>query len=167
MTAYEIASQEENVTPWDALLKSVRRRAARVTLVDSFLEAAWAQHRADCAAHDGEPGWNPDVPGAEVRRWLTESRNEERLLARTSKMAIDAGVAKMLVERDRLEGRLLADALVAGLDILNLTAEQRMQALGAAQRALTAIADNGQDAADNHTIIPGVTTDDDPDKDDA
>jgi hypothetical protein len=163
MTAFDVAAQD-NVSPWDALLLTVRRRSARVRMIDQVLAAAWEQHRRMCAEHPDDPQWNPDVPSSEVRTWLVESRNEDRLLARTAKMAIDAGVAKMLVERDRLEGRLLADALVAGLDALELTTEQRMKALGEAQRALTAIADPDDDPRPK--TIPGIaTTDPDPDSD--
>jgi hypothetical protein len=162
MTAFEIAA-EENVSPWDALLLAVRRRAARVRMIDRVLAAAWEQHRVLCQQHDGDPLWNPEVPNPEVRSWMVESRNEERLMTRVAKMAIDAGVAKMMIERDQLEGRLLADALVAGLDSLDLTADQRMKALGEAQRVLTQI--GGSDdlpgiSPHTGTIIPGVTTDD-------
>jgi len=74
---------------------------------------------------------NPDVPNDTVRTWLIESRNEERLLTRAAKMAIDAGVADALVRRIELEGQLAVDALVAGLDVLDLPGEQRMLALSA------------------------------------
>jgi hypothetical protein len=158
MTAFDTAA-EDNISPWDALLLTVRRRSARVRLVDGFLAAAIDQHRELCRAHDGDPQWDPDVPSDDVRKWLTESRNEERLLSRAAKMAIDAGVAKMIVERDQLEGRLLADALVAGLDALNLTTEQRMLALGEAQRALASVAES------TSPTIPGIIVDPGKDED--
>lgn len=155
MAAFELADYED-VSPWDALLLAVRRRAARVRVVDKFLDAALAQHAA-AAAED--PTLDPNVPGDEVRKWLTESRNEERLLARTAKMAVDAGVAKMLIERQQLEGQMIADVLVAALDVLNLTPEQRMLALGEVQRQLVQAA--GQDAPDRPDTIPGVDEDGD------
>ena len=105
------------------------------------------------------------MPGAEVRVWLVESRNEERLLTRAAKMAIDAGVAKMMVERDQLAGRLLADALVAGLDKLNLTADQRMQALGEAQKVFLSAAGDPPEL-DQQRSIPGILLDDDDKKED-
>jgi hypothetical protein len=133
MTAFDVAA-EEAVSPWDALLLAVRRRAARVRSVDRVLDAAWIEHRRLCEA---DPTYgNPDVPGDEVRKWLVESRNEERLLTRSAKMAIDAGVADALVRRLEVEGRLAVDALLAGLDVLDLTTEQRMKALSTMHGAL-------------------------------
>jgi hypothetical protein len=161
MDAFDIAA-EENVSPWDALLQSVRRRAARVIVIDRIIQAAWDQHRGLCEQAEEGSRLDPNVPPEEVCIWMGESRNEERLLTRASKMAIDAGVAKMLIERDQLEGRLLADALVAGLDALDLTTEQRMTALGEAQKTLTAIA--GIDEVVGPSAIPGVQTDDNDDK---
>lgn len=167
MLAFDIAA-EDNISPWDALLKAVRRRSARVRVIDGILDAAWNQHRELCRMHDGDPQWNPDVPPDSVRMWLAESRNEERLLTRTSKMAIDAGVAKMLIERDQLEGRLLADAMVAGLDALNLTAEQRMLALGEAQKALESYATGTSTPhiIEGDSVIPGIDLNDESDNDD-
>jgi hypothetical protein len=161
MEAFDIAA-EENVSPWDALLQSVRRRAARVHVIDRIVQAAWDQHRRVCEQAEEGSHLDPNVPPEEVRIWMAESRNEDRLLTRASKMAIDAGVAKMLIERDQLEGSLLADALVAGLDALDLTTEQRMMALGEAQKTLTAIA--GADEFAGQSAIPGVRTDDSDDK---
>lgn len=133
--AFDLAEYED-VSPWDALLLAVKRRAARVRTVDGILDAAWDEHRRLCAA---DPTYgNPDVPSDDVRKWLTESRNEERLLSRSAKMAVDAGVAKIMVERNQLEGKLIADVIVASLDVLDLTSEQRMRALTEAQRQLTA-----------------------------
>jgi hypothetical protein len=133
MTAFDIAA-EEDVSPWDALLLAVRRRAARVRAVDRIIEQAWADHRALCAA---DPTYgNPEVPSAEVRTWMTESRNEERLMTRAAKMAVDAGVAEAVVRHMELAGRRAVDALVAGLDVLELSSEQRIRALEAAHREL-------------------------------
>jgi len=136
MQAFSIAD-EDDVSPWDALLLTVRRRAARVRYVDSVLESAIAAHRKRCAdpANDGA-NLDPDVPPAEVRSWMAESRAEERLLARASKLAVDAGVADAVVRRLELEGRLVTDALLAGLDALQLTPDQRLKALSATHQAL-------------------------------
>lgn len=123
MQAFEI-SEYENVSPWDALLLAVRRRAARVRAIDKILDAAWQAHR------EREEG-NPNVPGPEVRTWLAESRDEERLLIRASKMAIDAGVAEESLRRSKLDGKRIVDTLIAGIDVLDLEPGQRMKALAA------------------------------------
>jgi len=133
MTAFDIAA-EDDVSPWDALLIAVRRRAARVRAVDRIIDAAWTDHRQLCEA---DPNYgNPEVPNEQVRVWMAESRNEERLMARTAKMAIDAGVAEAVVRHMEVAGRRAVDALVAGLDSLELTSEQRIRALEAAHLEL-------------------------------
>jgi hypothetical protein len=62
-----------------------------------------------------------------------------RIIERRAKMlGLDATEPLSIVlERHRdLEGQLVADALAAALDVLGLTEEQRMAALGAAQQRL-------------------------------
>lgn len=127
---FEIAGESE-ITPWDALLLAVRRRARRVEWCDAMAQAALEIVRAERGADA--------LPDDSVRAWLTESRNEERLMTRSAKMAIDAGVAEAVIRRLELEGRLVTETLVAGLDALELTPDQRMHALEAAHRKLLAI----------------------------
>jgi hypothetical protein len=116
-------ADEEQISPWDALLRATRLAANRVSWVDQQLAAA-------IAANDGDEA----VPV--VRGWLKESRNERNLLARTAKAAIDAGVAERLVRQVELEGKLVAEVLGRTLDALELTAEQRQQAFAVAHREL-------------------------------
>lgn len=138
--AFQLGNEAE-LSPWDALLLAVRRRAARVRWVDSVIAELIAQEQKEAQELDQEEGREPQpppAPSAEVRAWLTESRNEERLLTRAAKMAVDAGVADAVVRRLELEGRLVTDALVAGLDSLQLSSEQRLRALSTMHRALAA-----------------------------
>jgi hypothetical protein len=118
----EIA-REENVSPWDALLRATRLAANRVAWVDRQLASVVAEH-------DGEPF------ALEVRQALSESRKERTLLARTAKSAVDAGVAERLVRQVELEGRLVAEVLGRTLDALELTVEQRQTAFTVAHREL-------------------------------
>jgi len=155
MTAFDIA-EHENVSPWDALLLAVRRRAQRVRAVDRIIELAWEDHRALCLA-DPNHG-NPEVPNDEVRKWMIESRNEERLMTRAAKMAVDAGVADAVVRRLELEGQLAGDALMAALDTLSLTPDQRITALSTMHRKLMQISGGGMDTPD---VINGFATDTD------
>jgi hypothetical protein len=124
MDAFNAAAEIE-ISPWDALLVAVRRRAARVRWVDSVIEEMVTQHKKEME-HEGID--NP-LPPDGVRVWMEESRREERMFTRSAKMAVDAGVADAVVRRLELEGRLVTDALVAGLDVLPLTPEQRLRAL--------------------------------------
>lgn len=120
--AMEIA-REENISPWDALLRSTRLAANRVAWVDRQLAEVVARH-------DGEPF------ALEVRQALQESRKERQLLARTAKSAVDAGVAERLVRQVELEGRLVAEVLGRTLDALELTVDQRQVAFQVAHREL-------------------------------
>src|SRR5213079_1408474 len=118
-------AREEHITPWDALLKSVRLAAGRVSWVDEQLTQA-------VRANDG------DMNQPNVAKWLKESRLERTLLAKMGKAAIDAGVAERMVRQVELEGQLVAEALVHALDVLELNAEQRTIAPKAAHaHALT------------------------------
>lgn len=126
--ALEIA-REEHITPWDALLKSVRLAAGRVSWVDDQLALAVRQN-------DG------DMNQPNVAKWLKESRLERTLLAKMGKAAIDAGVAERMVRQVELEGQLVAEALVHALDVLELTSEQRTLALEAAHARLLSASGN-------------------------
>jgi len=108
---------------------AVRRRAARVQWVDNVITEIIKQH----IDSDGDPNIPPD----EVKPWLMESRKEEQLMVRSAKLAIDAGVAEAVVRRLEMEGKVITDALVAGLDSLELTPEQRMTALSVMHNQLT------------------------------
>jgi hypothetical protein len=123
--ALDIA-RELNVTPWEALLKSVRVAAARAAWVD--------QQLADSVRrHDGE------MAAAEIRGWLKESRLERTLLARMAKAAVDAGVAERIVRQTELEGEIVAEVIGRVIDKLALTAEQRVLAFDEAHRQLLAL----------------------------
>lgn len=123
--ALDIA-RELNVTPWEALLKSVRVAAARAAWVDQQLADAVRRN-------DGEPG-TPEVKG-----WLKESRLERTLLARMAKSAVDAGVAERLVRQTELEGEIVAEVIGRVLDKLGLPPEQRVLAFDEAHRQLLAL----------------------------
>jgi hypothetical protein len=116
-------AREENVSPWDALLRATRLAANRVAWVDQRLAEVTARH-------DGEPF------AVEVRQALAESRKERTLLARTAKSAVDAGVAERLVRQVELEGRLVAEVLGRTLDALELSQDQRQTAFAVAHREL-------------------------------
>jgi len=120
--ALEVA-RELDVSPWEALLLAVRRAAGRVAWVDEQLVEA-------TRAHDG------DVNHKDVTKWLSESRKERTLLARTAKAAIDAGVAERLVRQVELEGRVVAEVLGRVLDRLSLDPDQRQLAFATAHEEL-------------------------------
>lgn len=122
VAALEVA-RELNINPWEALLKNVRLAAGRVAWVDEQLSEAVRRN-------DG------DMQKPEIARWLKESRLERTLMAKMAKAAIDGGVAERMVRQVELEGQLVAAAVLAALDKLELTTDQRTLALEAAHQQL-------------------------------
>jgi len=116
-------ARELNVSPWEALIKTVRLSAGRVAWVDEQLREATRRN-------DGEES------AAEVRIWLKESRDERTHLAKVSKAAIDAGVAERLVRNVELEGQLVAEVIGRVLDKLSLDPAVRVLAFEEAHRQL-------------------------------
>lgn len=125
--AQEIAT-ERNVTPHEALLDLVRTATGRAAYVDTVISERLRQHV--------ENGGDPLDPPSTLTSWLKHSREERRLAAATAKQAVDAGVMVALERRLDLEGELVASALSAALDSLDLDHDQRVRALGAAQQHL-------------------------------
>jgi len=124
--AWEMAmdvARELHISPWEALLKSVRLSAGRVAWVDEQLREATRRN-------DGEES------ASEVRIWLKESRDERTHLAKVSKAAIDAGVAERLVRNVELEGQLVAEVIGRVLDKLSLDPAMRVLAFEEAHRQL-------------------------------
>jgi hypothetical protein len=125
--AQELAA-ERNITPHEALLDLVRTATARAAWVDGVLAHHMREHV--------DAGGDPLKPPPSLSPWLAQSRLERKLAAATAKQAVDAGVMVALERRLDLEGELVAAALTAALDALDLSQDQRMQALGAAQQHL-------------------------------
>lgn len=122
VSALDVA-RELDINPWEALLKNVRLAAGRVAWVDDQLSEAVRRN-------DG------DMNKPEIARWLKESRLERTLMAKMAKAAIDGGVAERMVRQVELEGQLVAAAVIAALDKLELTTDQRTLALEAAHQQL-------------------------------
>lgn len=125
--AQELAA-ERNITPHEALLDLVRTATARAAWVDGVVAQLMRDHVDD--------GGDPFKPPQSLNPWLAQSRLERKLAATTAKQAVDAGVMVALERRLDLEGELVATALSAALDVLDLDHEQRVRALGAAQQHL-------------------------------
>jgi hypothetical protein len=121
-------SAERNITPHEALLDLVRTATGRAAWVDGVIAQQMREHV--------EEGGDPLKPPPSLTKWLAQSRMERKLAASTAKAAVDAGVMVALERRLDLEGELVASALSAALDALDLDHEQRVRALGAAQQHL-------------------------------
>ena len=127
--AMEVA-HELQVSPWDALLLAVRRAGGR---------AIWVDQQLTQAVHENDG----DTSHPAVARWLSESRKERTLLARTAKAAIDAGVAERFVRQVEMEGRLVAEVLGRVIDRLGLEPDARVQAFALAQEELLVLEPGG------------------------
>jgi hypothetical protein len=125
--AQELAA-ERNITPHEALLGLVRTAAARAAWTDNIIFQQLREHV--------DAGGDPLKPPDGLVPWLRQSREERKLAAATAKQAVDAGVMQALERRLDLEGDLVASALGAALDAVELTHEQRVAALEAAQGRL-------------------------------
>lgn len=125
--AQELAN-ERDITPHEALLGLVRTASARAAWTDNIILQQLRDHV--------DAGGDPLRPPPELVPWLKQSREERKLAATTAKQAVDAGVMVALERRLDLESELVATALSAALDALELTHDQRVAALGAAQQHL-------------------------------
>lgn len=122
------AAAEHNITPHEALLGLVRTATARAAYVETLIVERLRQHI--------EAGGDPLKPPADLVPWLKQSREERKLAATTAKQAVDAGVMVALERRLDLDGELVAHVLGGMLDRMNLSHEERMDALGTAHQLL-------------------------------
>jgi hypothetical protein len=144
---------EYQIDPDEALLLVVRRRAARVAWVDGIIALMVAEHLAK-----GEDHTMANLPST-VRSWMAESRKEEALMGRAAKAALDAEVAERVVRQLELEGRLVAAAVSAGLDALELTVDQRITALQQAHATLLELEAKATPEPDDHGGLPPLNGD--------
>jgi len=114
-----------DISPWDALLLAVRRAAAWAAFYDTKL----AEVQDDDELR----------PGGSAHDWVKAAERVNDKLARYSKMAVDAGVAQLLVQQARTEGEQVARVLNAAMAAVELTRDQERtmrRALADALRAL-------------------------------
>jgi hypothetical protein len=111
-------ADEMDVTPWEALLQQVRLLYNQVKWLQMRVENAEREFGAD-AIKPGGQGWD----------WvcMLESRGDR--LAKVSKMAIDAGVATMLVRQIELEAENMVTAALETFERLGIMGTQRDEAL--------------------------------------
>lgn len=109
---------ELQVSPWQALLGQVRLLAAQVAYYRQRIAEVEAMDADGATLRPG--GENFDLVS------LLEARGER--LAKTSKMAIDAGVAERFVAQVETEAALMARALTLTLENLGLDEAQKVLA---------------------------------------
>lgn len=112
--------QELDLTPWEALLQAVRIAAGKVAYCEWVLRSAQSdlelegrvfRNESDILVHPdtGEPLG----VGAfrDLSFWVKQSELWHDRMAKTAKMAIDAGVAKWQIERAESEAQAIAQVL--------------------------------------------------------
>lgn len=124
--AGSFAGVELDVDPIEALLGEVRRTAGHVS---------WLQDKIALWTMDTDE----EMPAAHTA-WLQVYQYERMHLARTAKIAIDAGVAQRQVALAESQGQLLAQAINQILDGLRLTADQKQLVPELVPQVLRAIA---------------------------
>lgn len=144
-----------NATAEEALLEEVRRSVAMVRfLEDRIGKWQFPNHELPALVDETAKGASTITDEA---AWLTLYREERAHMVRTSKMAIDAGIAERMVKIAEDQGRLLAGAIKSVLAALNLTPDQAKmvpQVVPGVLRALSAGASVPSPDALRHTPEP-------------
>lgn len=109
-------------TPWDGLLWAVRIAAGRVAFIEQKLGTATCDEDLQ--------------PEGQLWHWVKQAEVWHDKLMRSSKLAIDAGVAERLVRQLELEAQLMLKATRLTLDELGLDDDTRQRALGIMSRNL-------------------------------
>jgi hypothetical protein len=116
-------AQELDVTPWEALLKVVRITAGKLAYVEEVIGRATSDEEIEgrVVVEDMPTAVGPDgdvQTGKNLTWWVEQSYEERKLLARVSKMAVDAGVAQLLISQEIQQGQAMAAMLVRTLSAL-------------------------------------------------
>lgn len=119
--AHKIA-QALDISPWEALLLTVRRAAGWA----AYYEMKMAEVEDDEELR----------PGGAAYHWVEAAERVNEKLARWSKAAVDAGVAQILVQRAQMEGTAIVQVLNAALAAASLDEESEMRIRAALRNAL-------------------------------
>lgn len=123
-------AQELNITPWEAMLKAVRIAAGKVAYCEWVLGTASSDLELEgrvVRSDDGEESLliHPDTGeplgvGAfrDLSFWVKQSELWHDRMAKTAKMAIDAGVAKWQIEKAETEANAIARVLNAVVEAI-------------------------------------------------
>ena len=136
------------MSPWDALLREVRRSSYRAEWIDQHVDDdgeklfKLEQQGAPEPSDGGDGGavgayyMSVSMLQGNVKGWLSESRKERSHLAKISKAAIDAGLAERYVQGVESEARLIAKVLSKAMEAAELTPDQHEKASKAFREAL-------------------------------
>jgi hypothetical protein len=152
-----------NVSPWDALLLAVRIAAGKVAYTEQVLAEATDDRELDGRWARDENGILVDPTSGEPLGvgafrdrswWVAKNEYWTRELAKTAKMAIDAGVAERMVEAQVLQVQLIARPIEKVLQVLGLSPEQEMLARATMRKELQSI--EAEQAQQGGTTLDGT-----------
>lgn len=123
-----IIAAELELDPMQALLLCVRRAGAWAAYYQSKLAEVDADDDAAL------------MPGGSAYPWVEAAERVTSQLARYSTMAINAGVAALLVQQAQVEGETIARVLNAALAAADLDEAQELRARAALRSALLEVA---------------------------
>lgn len=134
MAAHAFA-QQLDINPWDALLMAVRIAAGKVAYIEHVIGTASSdlelEGRVERLSGSGDDGsatilLHPDTGQAlgvgqfrDLSFWVKQSELWHDRLAKTAKMAVDAGIAAYEIQRVEAEAQRMArvlNAVIEGLE---------------------------------------------------
>ena len=140
MAAHAFA-QQLNINPWDALLMAVRIAAGKVAYCESVIGTAQSDLELEGrfervgANEDGTGGIlvHPDTGEPlgvgqyrDLSFWVKQSELWHDRLAKTSKMAVDAGIAAYEIQKVEAEAQRMARVLNAVIEGLEGKIDERL-----------------------------------------
>lgn len=128
-----LIARQLDISPWEALLLTVKRAAAWSQFYETKL--------AGCVDDDELR------PGGTHYDWVQAYERVTDKLARYSKMAVDAGVAAIMVQQARSEGETIARVLNQAIGAAGLSEEQETALRQALRAALLEVSEEAQDRA--------------------
>jgi hypothetical protein len=132
--AHVIAAELE-LDPMQALLLCVRRAGA------------WAAFYTSKLAEVGPEDDAALAPGGAAYHWVEAAERVTSQLARYSTMAINAGVAALLVQQAQVEGETIARVLNAAMEAAGLSEEQEQSMRAALRSALLEVGEPARQLA--------------------
>lgn len=157
-------AREMDITPWEALLKAVRIAAGKLEYAQYVLSQATHDLEIEGRVVRGDDGMlvHPDtgeplgVGGLrDMTFWVKQSELWHERLLRSSKAAIDSGIAERLMAGQTLQVQLISRVVEAGLGTLRLSPGDEMAARAAMRAELTRI-DNEKQAAIAGELIDSI-----------
>jgi len=158
-------SQENQVTPEQALLEEVRRSVAMVRWIEERI-GMWdivdLSELTDNPRGGGDPlpalmteTFKGTPMATDIHSWLILYREERGHMIRVSKLAIDSGIQERMVRIAEQQGQMLTLAIKAVLHALHLSEAQMLQVPTLVPEILRQVASGAPSITINGEVIGG------------